>query len=401
MYNMTEGRLCVNTSEQMMGVIDVPELAGRGITQEQIVAAATNAVEHGASGVCVTLSGFTADGTSISPDAVAGFKTVIQCCGWRSMSIVCRIFGKDAPVDPAYRLEAVSSVAQLVKMEHRSVYWIEGSNCEELVAEFKKEAPGLIVLAEKGGDIPTVSTLPVETPDRQLFYTAGIPPKGLMEKVHFLLPNTEESLTQLDSVLQVPQSEPFTPDNAMLTKEELADGWVSLFDGKGLNGWWVRGNQTTFHVEEGGVIGCRGAGSTGLYTNERYGNFALRLDFKIVEGGNCGIHLRAPRAARASAFGMEFQIQDDYGKPPTVHTAGAIYLQVAPKVNAIKKAGEWNTMEVILDGQHFKGWMNGELVQDANLDDYPELKTRIKKGFIGLTDHTGAAWYRNVRIKKL
>ena len=72
-----------------------------------------------------------------------------------------------------------------------------------------------------------------------------------------------------------------------------------------------------------------------------------------------------------------------------------------PKVNAAKPAGEWNELEVTCDGPKVKIVLNDIVVQDLSFDDNDELRYRLRKGFIGLTDHNGYVAFRNIRLKRL
>ena len=138
-----------------------------------------------------------------------------------------------------------------------------------------------------------------------------------------------------------------------------------------------------------------------LYTRDRYDNFVLRFEFRIVQDGNSGVFIHAPRDCRQSKIGFEFQILGDYGEEPNKTSTGSVYDQVTPRLNAGKPAGEWNTAEVRLNGPHYKAILNGKQIQDVNFDDVPELKYRLRKGFIALQDHNNEVAFRNLRIKKL
>ncbi len=89
------------------------------------------------------------------------------------------------------------------------------------------------------------------------------------------------------------------------------------------------------------------------------------------------------------------------GEPITNQTTGSIYVQVPPLVNAGKPAGEWNTLEITCNGPQVKAVLNGQTVQDTNLDQNEELRDRLREGFIGLQDHGTPVAFRNIRIKKL
>ena len=84
-----------------------------------------------------------------------------------------------------------------------------------------------------------------------------------------------------------------------------------------------------------------------LWTKERYANFVLDLEFKVVKGCNSGIFIRTDNRRNCVHTGIEIQVLDSHGKPKVgKHDCGAIYDIMAPKVNAAKKAGEWNRITI-------------------------------------------------------
>ena len=177
---------------------------------------------------------------------------------------------------------------------------------------------------------------------------------------------------------------------------------MSLTNGRNLDGWWFFGSNTDgFRVNDEGVIEYMEPGGKAILTAKRYGDFILRLDFQIEEGGNSGIFLRAPRDARQSYIGMEFQIHGDPGVVPSDDSTGAIYKVKAARVNPNKPFGEWNALEVRLEGTHMYATLNGEILHDFDMAEYEELKYRLKEGYIGLQDHGHYVAFRNVRIKEL
>ncbi len=189
-----------------------------------------------------------------------------------------------------------------------------------------------------------------------------------------------------------------------LSAEERAEGFVPLFDGHSLAGWEHNGPPGTFHVENGELVGRRIKGSAyWLSTKEQYGDFELRLQFKIEPGGNSGVFIRAPRHGRTSREGMEVQIIDDshLRNAPNKGSMGAIYGVVAPKKQAAKPAGEWNDLWIRCVGDRITVTLNGVVVNDLSMTDYPPLRDRPRRGYIGLSAHTGTVRFRNIRIKVL
>ena len=78
----------------------------------------------------------------------------------------------------------------------------------------------------------------------------------------------------------------------------VEEGFVSLFDGKSLEGW--EGNEKIFRVEDeaivGGTLKEKIAHNHFLCTKKEYGDFELRLQAKLVgEGANAGVQFRTQR----------------------------------------------------------------------------------------------------------
>ena len=206
-----------------------------------------------------------------------------------------------------------------------------------------------------------------------------------------------------------PQAERSNPalrsdDTPKLSDAEKEAGFQLLFNGKDLTGWReVQGKPGTFSVKEGLLVGLRQENSAyWLSTAEEYGDFELRLQYKIPAHGNSGIFIRAPHTGRTSREGMEIQIYDE-GELAAPHkgSTGSIYQVVAPKKFAHGPPGQWNDLGILCDGDRIQVTINGELVNDASMADHEPLKSRPRRGYIGLSSHTDAVEFRNIRLRKL
>jgi hypothetical protein len=195
-------------------------------------------------------------------------------------------------------------------------------------------------------------------------------------------------------------------NKAGVTPEEAKEGFVSLFDGKTLQGW--TGDVQGYKVEDGTIV-CRG---DCLYTEKEYANFALRFEFKLPPGGNNGVGIRTPKEGIPAYVGMEIQILDDDApkhkdlQPYQYH--GSIYGVVPAKRGALTPIGQWNVEEIVADGSHIKVTLNGTVIVDADLKDIQETPDHQPhpglhnaKGHIGWLGHGDPVAFRNIRIKTL
>src|ERR1700722_19099813 len=103
---------------------------------------------------------------------------------------------------------------------------------------------------------------------------------------------------------------------ASAVADDAADGFVPLFNGKNLNGWTERqvkkGQEGRWSVQDG-ILKAK-AGSGWLGTEKQYGDFVLRVEWKIVENGNSGVFIRVPDTdfkGSPSDAGFEIQILED------------------------------------------------------------------------------------------
>jgi hypothetical protein len=187
------------------------------------------------------------------------------------------------------------------------------------------------------------------------------------------------------------------------------DGWVSLFDGKAIDSWEVKGGTATYRVEDGCIVGktTEGSPNSFLCTKKLYGDFELKFEVKVDDELNSGVQIRSANRPDGVVYGPQVEIAIN-------GTAGFIYgegLKTGwlsedrsdPKAQAAFKKGEWNKYRVLAEGKSIKSWIND--VPVANLVDE---KTGQMSGFIGLQVHgikkgTGPyeARWRNLSIREL
>lgn len=189
-------------------------------------------------------------------------------------------------------------------------------------------------------------------------------------------------------------------------------GFKQLWDGKTYNGWQLVNKNGDGYGITNGILFCQHGGGGNLFTEKEYENFILRFEFRLEDGSNNGIGIRAPLEGDSAYVGMEIQVLDDTTKkfgplnPEQMH--GSIYGVVAAKPGSQKPLGEWNSEEIIADGRHIKVIVNGKTIVDTNLDDVKNLEIlkqhpglQRTRGHIGFLGHTEYAEFRNIHLKEL
>src|SRR5688572_21072076 len=208
-----------------------------------------------------------------------------------------------------------------------------------------------------------------------------------------------------------------TADN-QLTPEEREQGWILLFDGT-LNGWMNSKLEPSKRPVEDGTLNPHKCGSYLLIHEKKWGDFILSLDFKIAKRTNSGIYVRTdslvfPRKGNVNLNGIEIAIDDTTSAG--YHDTGAFYDLVKPKRNAMKPAGEWNHIVITCDRNIITVQLNGEDVNRIDLDEWTVPGRRLdgtknkyvvapkdhaRTGYIGLQDHGGNIWFKNIKLKPL
>lgn len=189
-----------------------------------------------------------------------------------------------------------------------------------------------------------------------------------------------------------------------------------LYNGKDLSGWVAKDGKIESWKAEGDILSCVTGGGGWLRTEKMYSDYVLKLEFKIPKGGNSGVGLRFPAEGNPAHIGMEVQILDDddeeYKGLKEAQYTGGVYYQAAAKRGHLKPVGEWNTYEITCKGPQVKVVLNGETINDIQVDKYtkaesPEnekytpLSERPETGYIGLQCHDTQVDFRNISVQDL
>jgi len=160
-----------------------------------------------------------------------------------------------------------------------------------------------------------------------------------------------------------------------------------------------------------------------LVTVQSFTDVEIHAEFFLAKGSNSGIKFHAV---------YEIQIQDSFGaKDLTGDTCGGIYPRaelkpryhhidkgIAPKVNACKPPGEWQTLDAVFLSPRFdkdgnktanaklvKATLNGQLIHENQELLTPTgnnwTKKEVAAGPILLQGDHGPVAFRNVRVREM
>ncbi|MCW5976915.1 MAG: DUF1080 domain-containing protein [Bryobacteraceae bacterium] len=180
------------------------------------------------------------------------------------------------------------------------------------------------------------------------------------------------------------------------------NGFEDLFDGRTLRGWTIReGPSTAFYVDDGAIVVHRGSNYPAWLSADRaFENFDFRCEFFLKGWSDSGIYLHAAEHGPPSATGMKLNIFHQRDEKPKPESMGAIFPLVAPKLVNVRE-GEWNPMRILMDWPQLRVWVNDEPIHDLDVESVPELRYRLRSGFIGLESLSYPVRFRNLRIREL
>ena len=194
-----------------------------------------------------------------------------------------------------------------------------------------------------------------------------------------------------------------------LTKQERAQGWRLLFNGRDAVGWANRGDTEAvgWGVEDGALVLKKPGSGDLVYTTSEFEDFELSIDWKTE--GNSGLFLRMSDQEDWLNTGMEVQILPTSGT--TVHSTGDLYDLVPPPASAKVRQNDWNNFRVVCKGPRVSCELNGVQTFEIDLRDdrwkTPQGKFAIpysqlpRKGWIMLQDHGARVAFRNIRIRPI
>jgi hypothetical protein len=186
------------------------------------------------------------------------------------------------------------------------------------------------------------------------------------------------------------------------------DGWISLFDGKSLDGWKASDKPGTFSVENGEIV-IHGERSHLFYLgdvhNHDFKNFEAKADVMARKGSNSGFYFHtAWQEAGWPDKGFEVQVNNTHKDPKK--TAG-LY-DIVDNYEAPAKDDEWFTLYIKVEGKHVITKVNDKVIVDYTEPEGFQPKPnhigrKIDHGTFALQGHDPGSevHFKNIYVKPL
>lgn len=194
-----------------------------------------------------------------------------------------------------------------------------------------------------------------------------------------------------------------------MTRLHAQDGWISIFDGKSLDGWKVGENAATFSVQDGAIVvfGPRAhLYYMGPVQNHVFTNFEWKADVMTFPGSNSGMYFHTEyQEGGWPSKGYEVQVNNSHTDP--IRT-GSLYNIVNVMNVAPAKDNEWFTQHIIVQGKKVTIKVNGkttvEYTEPAGVQRPADMAGRlISKGTFALQGHDpkSKVQFKNIVVKPL
>ncbi len=175
---------------------------------------------------------------------------------------------------------------------------------------------------------------------------------------------------------------------------------------------WEHVGEGRFVVEDG-LLKTEGGMGLLWYTTRKLKDEVLRVEYRNTDGSNAGVFIRIPERPvepwMAVHRGYEVQIEDRLEDVSQI--TGVLY-SLTEATARPSRPGEWNVLDIFLDGERTVVTVNGVLVTYFREGDTvlpreatwePERGPRASEGYIGLQNHSDEdeVYFRSVRVRPL
>ncbi len=226
---------------------------------------------------------------------------------------------------------------------------------------------------------------------------------------------------------------PIVTKNTLTAAEIKEGGWKMLWDGQSTKGWKGVHSDTfpsnRWQIKNGALSAQtqnnnKTKRGNDIMTKETFGDFELKLDFKIIQKSKSDIisHTAAElEKTKDIVLGLTYQIDENIHLTANKNekrryndtSASLVEMIILDSKKSVAVVGEWNTVQI----KHHKGqiehWLNGTRVLSQELKSEGLRQTsmqnrdqkrfdflRIDKGHIVLNNDSGAISFRNIKMKQ-
>jgi hypothetical protein len=195
-------------------------------------------------------------------------------------------------------------------------------------------------------------------------------------------------------------------------QEKTADDqWEPLFNGKDTSGWEHVGDGR-FSIEDG-LLKTEGGMGLLWFTKKKIGHAVVRVVYRTPEkSDNAGVFIRIPEKPTEPWMPVNkgFEVQIDESGDEN-HSTGTLY-SLTKALARPGEAGDWNTLEITLDGKKTLVSLNGvpvttytdgQPVPPKKLWHEPDRGPRPDEGFIGLQNHgaNDTVYFKEISVRPL
>lgn len=188
--------------------------------------------------------------------------------------------------------------------------------------------------------------------------------------------------------------------------KEKEEGFVTIFDGKSLNGWKIGESPASWTLKDGELIGKGNRSHIFYVADEKpFVNFELRVDVKTEKDSNGGIYFHTKyQDVGWPKYGFEAQVNNTYHGDPK--RTGSLY-GIVDVLDKIVPDDEWYTETVIVKGNKVTIKINDKVVVDytepADKKPGEDFTRKIDQGTFALQAHDpgSTVHFKNIRVKRL
>ncbi len=185
---------------------------------------------------------------------------------------------------------------------------------------------------------------------------------------------------------------------AMHAAEPVEEGFVSLFDGKTLDGWKINQAKEAFAIEDGAIKAngdCCHLFYEGKVNGAKFKNFEIRLDVMTRKNSNGGFFIHTVYQDSGWPSGYEIQVNNTQGDP---QKSGGLYNTVKNLTPFADDA--WMKYVIIVNNGKVIVSVDGkELVNYQTEKDSSKLLADGGTFAIQAHDKGSTTYYKNIRVK--